>query len=47
MDTKDSTGYGMVEDFIKSSVEKGSYYCDYKYPKEGETEPKPKRAAIS
>lgn len=44
MDTKDSTGYNMVEDFIKNSVEKGSYYCDYKYPKEGETEPKPKRA---
>lgn len=44
MDTKDVTGYGMVEDFITNAVEKGSYYCDYQYPKEGGTEPMPKRA---
>lgn len=44
MDTKDVTGYRMVEDFITSSVEKGSYFCDYQFPKEGESEPKPKRA---
>lgn len=44
MDTKDSTGYKMVEDFITNSVKNGSYFCDYQYPKEGETEPKPKRA---
>lgn len=44
LDTKDVTGYAMVEDFITSSVEKGSYFCDYQFPKEGETDPKPKRA---
>ena len=44
MDTKDATGYKMVEDFITNSVKNGSYFCDYQYPKEGETEPKPKRA---
>lgn len=44
MDTEDVTGYRMVEDFITSSVEKGSYFCDYQFPKEGESEPKPKRA---
>ncbi len=44
MDTEASTGYRMVEDFITNSVKDGSYFCDYQYPKEGETEPKPKRA---
>lgn len=44
LDTKDVTGYAMVEDFITNSVEKGSYFCDYQFPKEGESEPKPKRA---
>ena len=44
MDTEDSEGYKMVEDFITNSVQNGSYYCNYKFPKEGETEPKPKRA---
>lgn len=44
MDTKDATGYEMVKDFITNSVQNGSYYCDYKFPKEGDTEPMPKRA---
>lgn len=44
MDTEDVTGYRMVEDFITSSVKNGSYFCDYQFPKEGESEPKPKRA---
>lgn len=44
MDTKDATGYEMVKDFITNSVQNGSYYCDYKFPKEGGTEPMPKRA---
>ena len=35
MDTKDATGYKMVEDFITNSVKNGSYFCDYQYPKEG------------
>lgn len=44
MNTKDITGYEMVKDFIKGAVNNGSYFCDYKFPKEGETEPLPKRA---
>ncbi len=42
--TKDATGFEMVKDFISNAVKKGSYFSDYQYPKEGETEPKPKRA---
>lgn len=44
MDTKDATGFEMVKDFITNAVEKGSYFSNYQFPKEGETEPKPKRA---
>lgn len=44
LDTVDINGYAMVDDFIKSAVKNGSYYCDYWYPKSGETEPSPKRA---
>lgn len=42
--TKDATGFEMVKDFISNAVKKGRYFSDYQYPKEGETEPKPKRA---
>ena len=42
--TKDVTGFEMVKDFIQGAVKEGSYYCDYQYPKEGSTEPMPKRA---
>lgn len=42
--TKDVTGYEMVKDFIQGAVSQGSYYSDYQYPKEGGTEPMPKRA---
>ncbi len=34
----------MVKDFIQGAVANGSYYSDYQYPKEGGTEPMPKRA---
>jgi len=44
IETKDATGFQMVKDFITNAVKKGSYFSDYQYPKEGETEPKPKRA---
>ncbi len=44
MDTKDVTGFAMVKDFITNAVEKGSYYSDYQFPREGGTEPVPKRA---
>ena len=42
--TEDVTGFRMVKDFIEGAVAQGSYYCDYQYPKEGGTEPMPKRA---
>lgn len=42
--TKDSTGFEMVRDFIQGAVKNGSYYNDYQFPKEGGTEPMPKRA---
>ncbi len=42
--TKDVTGYEMVKAFIQGAVAEGSCYTDYQYPKEGETEPMPKRA---
>ena len=44
LDTKDVTGYAMVKDFIQGAVANGSYYSDYQYPKEGGTDPMPKRA---
>ncbi len=42
--TEDVIGFRMVKDFIEGAVAQGSYYCDYQYPKEGGTEPMPKRA---
>ena len=42
--TEDVTGFRMVKDFIEGAVAQGSYYSDYQYPKEGGTEPMPKRA---
>lgn len=42
--TKDINGFEMVKDFIQGAVAEGSYFCDYEYPKEGGTEPLPKRA---
>lgn len=44
LDTKDVNGFEMVKDFIQGAVAEGSYFCDYQYPKEGGTEPMPKRA---
>lgn len=34
----------MVKDFIQGALTQNGYYCDYQYPKEGGTEPMPKRA---
>ena len=42
--TKDVTGFAMVKDFIEGAVKNGSYYNDYQFPKEGSTDPMPKRA---
>lgn len=44
LDTKDVTGYEMVRHFIQTAVKEGSCYSDYLYPKEGKTDPMPKRA---
>lgn len=44
MGTKDVTGFEMVKDFIQGAKAEGGYYNDYQFPKEGGTEPMPKRA---
>ena len=44
MDTKDAKGYQMVKEIIRVAVEDGGGYTDYVFPKEGETEPSPKRS---
>ena len=44
LDTRDVNGFEMVKDFIQGAVAEGGYFCDYQYPKEGGTEPMPKRA---
>lgn len=44
LNTKDVNGFEMVKDFIQGAVSQGGYFNDYEYPKEGGTEPMPKRA---
>lgn len=44
METKDANGYKMVSDIIKVGQNKDGGYTDYVFPKEGETEPSPKRS---
>ena len=44
METKDADGYQMVKEIIRVAVEDGGGYTDYVFPKEGETEPSPKRS---
>lgn len=44
MDTKDSNGYQMVKDIIAVGQQEDGGYVDYVFPKEGETEPSPKRS---
>lgn len=44
METTDGNGYQMVKEIIRVAVEEGGGYVDYVYPKEGETEPSPKRS---
>ncbi len=44
LSTKDVTGFEMVKDFIHGAIAQNGYFCDYQYPKEGETAPMPKRA---
>ncbi len=44
METEDANGYKMVKEIIRVAVEDGGGYTDYVFPKEGETEPSPKRS---
>lgn len=44
IDTKDANGYKMVKDIIAVGQQKDGGYCDYVFPKEGETEYSPKRS---
>lgn len=44
MDAKDADGYNMVKDIIEVGQQKDGGYCDYVFPKEGETESSPKRS---
>ena len=44
METQGAEGYQMVKEIIRVAVEDGGGYTDYVFPKEGETEPSPKRS---
>ena len=44
METKDANGYQMVKEIIGVGQEADGGYTDYVFPKEGETEPSPKRS---
>ena len=44
METKDANGYQMVKETIRVGQEADGGYTDYVFPKEGETEPSPKRS---
>lgn len=44
IDAKDKNGVPYMQDIIGVAVKEGGGYSDYSFPKEGETEPSPKRA---
>lgn len=44
METKDANGYQMVKEIIRIGQEPNGGFTDYVFPKEGETEPSPKRS---
>lgn len=44
METQDAEGYQMVKEIIRVAVEDGGGYTNYVFPKEGETQPSPKRS---
>lgn len=44
METQDAEGYQMIKEIIRVAVEDGGGYTDYVFPKEGETQPSPKRS---
>ena len=43
LDAKDGEGYEMIKDIIAVGQQEDGGYCDYVFPKEGETEDSPKR----
>jgi len=44
MNATDANGYKMMQAIISAGQQKDGGYCDYVFPKEGETEPSPKRS---
>ncbi len=44
LDSTDANGYAMIKDIIAVGQQDGGGFCDYVFPKEGETEPSPKRS---
>lgn len=44
MNLKDANGYEMIKDIIKNGMKEGGGYTEYYFPKEGKTEPLPKRS---
>ena len=44
MNAVDATGYGFIQAIISAGKQEDGGYTDYQYPREGETEPSPKRA---
>lgn len=44
MNLKDANGYEMIKDIIKNGMKEGGGYTEYYFPKEGKTEPSPKRS---
>lgn len=44
MNLKDANGYEMIKDIIKNGMKEEGGYTEYYFPKEGKTEPLPKRS---
>jgi methyl-accepting chemotaxis protein len=44
LNAKDANGYEMIKDIIKNGMQDGGGYTEYYFPKEGQTEPLPKRS---
>ncbi|AQR93460.1 methyl-accepting chemotaxis protein [Clostridium saccharoperbutylacetonicum] len=44
LNAKDANGYEMIKDIIKNGMQDGGGYTEYYFPKEGQTDPLPKRS---
>ncbi len=44
MESKDAEGFSLIKGIIGVALDEGGGYTDYVFPKEGETEPSPKRS---